>query len=93
MAGAVRGAVEILGVFGVCATEEDGKRSFCVRAEDEMDVVGHEAEAEDLDIEVGGIALEKFQVAEAVGVGEEGSFAVVAAVGDVVKESGDSETW
>jgi len=56
-----------------------------------MDVIGHEAEAVDLDFGLGAEETEAVEVFEAVGVCDENAFLVVSSLGDVVDESGDNE--
>ncbi len=91
MAGFTAADVEPAGV--VVVSEADGAGESLGRGGggDDVDVVGHEAIAEDIDLVSGGVLLKEFEVDFAVSVGEEDVLAVVAALGDVVRAVGDDD--
>ena len=88
VAGAGVHAVDVLGVSQVGTADGLGKGVVVVRRGYEVDMVGHEAVAEHVEGEAGGLLGEGFEVEAAVGVGEEDVLAVVAALDDVVRRAG-----
>ena len=81
-------SVYVLGVDEICSADGFGERGFCVRDADDVDVVGHEAIALDLEAVFLRLLAEKFAVDVAVVVDEEYILAVVAALSDVVRGTG-----
>ena len=82
-------AVDALCVEEVDAADGAGEGGFGPGHGDEVDVVGHEAVAEDAQSEARGLAVEQAEPFAAVVVGEEDVLPVVAALGDVVRDAGD----
>ncbi len=83
--------VDVAGVVVVGEADGAGERGGGGGRGDDVDVVGHEAVAEDLDLVSGRIFLEESEVEGAVGIGEEDGLAVVAALGDVMGAVGDDD--
>ena len=86
-------SVERARVFGLEALHHDGESIAGLRFEDEVDVIRHEGVGDDTDFVLGGVAVQERKVEVAVGVGEEDVLAVVAALRDVLGESGRCESW
>jgi hypothetical protein len=84
---AVAGVV-VLGVATLEAAQEDGEGVGALREGDEVDMVGHEAPAEEADAGFGQVLEEEGEVGFAVGVGGKGVAAVDAALGDVAGDAG-----
>jgi len=83
--------VEVAGVIVVGKTDGAGEGAGGGGRGDDVDVVGHEAVAEDVDLVGGGVFLEEREVEGTVGIREEDVLAVVAALGDVVRAVGDDD--
>lgn len=83
------GAVEVAGVFGVGDAEGAGEGIGEVGDGDPVNVVGHEAVAEEAGPVAGGVVGDELEVELAMGVGGEDGAGFVAALDDVVPESGD----
>jgi hypothetical protein len=96
VAGAAFAGVEILRVAAVSAAQDDGERIRLRGHEDEVDVIGHEAVAEDGDAVVPGVVFEELEVEPVVFGAEVCGLAVVTALGDVVGDAWENQarrTW
>ena len=85
MAAAAVEAVEALGVEAVGFAEGEGERALVLRHGDQVDVVRHQAVAEDVEGVIARLAAERLEVEEPIGVGAKNGYAVVAALGDVMR--------
>ena len=85
MAAAAVEAIESLGVEAVGFAEGEGERALVLRHGDQVDVVRHQAVAEDVEGVIACLAAERVEVEEPIGVGAEDGDAVVAALGDVMR--------
>ena len=77
--------VEVLRVAGMDAAYEPRQRVLATRHDDEMDVVGHPAPAEQFGLARREMESEQVLVAAPVFVGQEDVVAIVAAMGDVMR--------
>lgn len=85
-------AADVLRVAPVRAADGAGQTGFVGRHGQQVDVVGHEAVAEDGDAGRGAVVAEEVEVDAAVVVGEEDVLVVVAALGDVVRAVRNDDT-
>ena len=79
-------------VLAVQALEGAGERVVAVRDGDQVDVVGHQAVAQDRQAVVPGVIGQEIEVELVVLGPEKGLLAIVAALCDVVRQSGDDES-
>ena len=77
--------VHVAGVLGLEALHESRNGAFAQGFEQEMDVVGHEAEGVDADAVAAGEAIEAVEVADELGTRLEDSLAAAAALVDVIE--------
>ncbi len=82
-------AVELLGVTEVGAADGARERGGLDRLDDQMQVIRHEAVAEDGDAMALGFLAQEFEVGDAVVVGEEDGLIVIAALHDVMGRPAD----
>ena len=66
-------------------------RSIGARVDDEVDVIGHQAIAVDLEPELAPELLQRFQVGASIGVGDEHRAPVVTALNDMVRIVGHAD--
>ena len=88
VSGPARADVVVLGVTAVDATQQDGQRVLVFRDGDEVDVIGHQAEADDPDACISEVFAEEAEVGQVVVGRGEGGAAVDAALGDVAGDVG-----
>ncbi len=81
-------AVDVLRVEKVRPSDGIGQGVFIPRYRDDVDVIGHQAIALDRKAEPIGLRLEQFEIEPAVVVGEKDVLTVVAALCDVVRQTG-----
>ena len=84
VAGDAHGLMNAAGVMRLQMLHQLGDAPFTQRFEDEVDVVGHEAEGMDADAVAAGQAIEAVEVADELGTGLEDSLAAAAALVDVI---------
>ena len=88
VSGAAGPDVVVLGVTPVDAAQQDGQRVVAFGHGDEMDVVGHQTEAEKPRAGVGEVFGEEAQIGDAVLTRGEGVAPVDAALGDMAGDAG-----
>jgi len=89
-------AVVIVGDSRVLALEalhHGGESVVGFRFDEQVDVIRHERVADDADFLLGGVAVEEREVEVAIVVAEEDVLAEIAALGNVLRESGGCEAW
>jgi hypothetical protein len=91
MAGTAVQAVDVLGVKPMGSADRLGEGIGSPRDCDEMDVIAHEAVAEDGDSVESALAGEELQVGAAVGIDEEDVLAVVAALRQMMGKIGNDD--
>ncbi len=69
-----------------------GKRPGLGRHTDQVDVIGHQTVGENVKSALGGVVPKQTQVSAIVGPDEEDVLATIAALGNVVRDSGDYYT-
>ena len=84
VAGESFGLVDFAGVVGLEVLHEAGDAPFGEGFEQEVDVIGHQAEGVDTDAEAAGEAIELVEVADEMGAGVEDALASASALIDVV---------
>jgi len=84
VAGESFGLMDFAGVVGLEVLHEAGDAPFGEGFEQEVDVIGHQAEGMDPDAEAAGEAVELVEVADELGAGVEDALAPAAALVDVV---------
>ena len=75
---------DLAGVLRLEVAHEVGDAAFAKRFEDEMDVVGHQAEGVNADFVAASQAVEAVEIGEELGLGIEYSLAAIAALVDVI---------
>jgi hypothetical protein len=88
--------VDGAGIFGVDAAEGAGEGVLLLGDGDEVDVIRHEAVAEDGDAVVAGVVFEELEVEPVVFGAEVCGLAVVTVLGDVVGDAWENQarrTW
>ena len=73
--------------------ERQRQRRAVFRDQDQVHVIGHQTPAQHLDIVAGRLLTEELQVELTVLSGTEDSLAIVAALGDVVRRTGNDNPW
>ena len=80
----------ILGM-GVSERQSDGRS--VIGNNDQMNVIGHEAPGQEAQTMAGRVLLEEFQVAQAITVGKENVFPVIASLSNVVRDTWRNKPW
>ena len=88
MAASIVQAVDILGVNKICSADCLSERILIFWNGYDMDVICHKTIAEDFESEFVGIVIEEFEIEPAVVIDEEDILAVVAPLGDVMRNIG-----
>ena len=88
MAAAIVQAVDVLGVDQIGAADSAGQGFFLVRNADDVDVIGHQAVAQDGEAVFQGVFLKQPQVLVLVLVQEKDILAIIATLGDVMWKTG-----
>ena len=87
MAGAARSDIEVLRVASVYAAQQHAQRVCLLRQDDQMNVVGHEAPAEQTDWRVSQVVAQQSQVGVTIEVGLKNGTAVDTALRDMVRDA------
>lgn len=74
----------LAGMLRLEVAHEVGDATFAERFEDEMDVVGHQAEGVNADFVAASESVESVEIGEELGLGMEDALAAIAALVDVV---------
>ena len=89
-------AVDVLAIQEMGSAHRLGQAVFAFWPGDQVNVIRHQAEAENLETEALAELLEGFQVEPPIVIGEEDIFAVIASLGDVVRDprhNDPSDSW
>jgi hypothetical protein len=92
MAAASVQAVDVLRVNPMCSADRPGEGIGSSRDGDEMDVIVHQAVAEDGDAVAGALVGEELQVGAAVVIDEEDVLAIVAPLREMMWKTGDDDS-
>jgi hypothetical protein len=92
MAAASMQAVNVLRVNPMCSADRVSQGIGSPRDGDEMDVIVHQAIAEDGDAVAGALVSEESQVCAAVVIDEEDVLAIVAPLGEMMWKIGDDDS-